>query len=100
MDRMDAVVGGIVRPRQRHPDVDLRFGGGLRLVPRHALAIPAQPHADGKREFRRPGREAINSIDCAVGIVLRAIELMAAGVAIIALVLMLGAWATGYRRMH
>jgi hypothetical protein len=32
--------------------------------------------------------------------VLRAIELMAAGVAIIALVLMLGAWATGYRRMH
>jgi hypothetical protein len=30
--------------------------------------------------------------------VLRAIELMAAGVAIIALVLMLGAWVTGYRR--
>jgi hypothetical protein len=30
--------------------------------------------------------------------VLRAIELMAAGLAIIALVLMLGAWVTGYRR--
>jgi hypothetical protein len=42
VDGMDAVVERIARPRQRHPDDDLRHGGGLCLVSRHALAISAQ----------------------------------------------------------
>jgi hypothetical protein len=48
VDRLDAVVERIVRPRQRDHTDDLRYRGRICLVSRHALVFSAYRLASAK----------------------------------------------------
>jgi hypothetical protein len=62
VDGMDAVVERIVRPRPRRHDGDLRCGGRICLVPRDALAIPAQWHVSRERTYYRTRGKAVSAV--------------------------------------